>query len=1259
MRHAAIVAGLLLAATTASAQDWQVVSPDGRTEISVTRHSTGDLTWRVTRGGAVVLADAPLGLRRNDQAFAAGLTFVRATDPAFADQQYQTPHGKRRTHRVSARERTLTFANVAGAQLDVILHAQNDGVAFRYRFPETDSTPRTVIEEHTAFGVPPGSTGWMLPHQEVHKYGPAYEDFFQEVSAGTPAPRADGWSFPALFRTQSGPWLLITEAGLEGNYAGTHLAAQSPAGVYRISFPDPKEGLGVGAAHPESTLPWTMPWRVVIVGDAAARILESDLVADLSPSSRLPDAAWVRPGRASWSWWSESDSPKHAARLNAFTDLAADMAWEYALVDANWDRMQSGRIEDVLAHARKRGVGLLFWYNSGGPHNDVTEAPRDRMHTREARRAEFAKLKEWGVKGVKVDFWHSDKQDRIRQYREILEDAADFQLLVNFHGSTIPRGWSREFPHLIGMESVFGAEQYKFREAFTTKAAWHNAVLPFTRNVVGPMDYTPVTFSDVKYPRTTTNAHELALSVVFESGVQHYADSVQSYSALPTSAKQFLRQAPTAWDETRALAGEPGRSVIVARRDKETWYVGGLNGRDAAETVRVALNFLGFGNWTASIIRDGQQDRTLESATQRVTASSVVDVPMRGRGGFVMRLQRTAPSSITGVIEVRSPSGQVRFTLGVRDGQLTYATSLKGRTAIEPSPLGVIVDGVRLGEGVTLGQPERTKGDETYPWRGMHAVAVNRFNGLRVPVHHAGAKINYTLEVRAFDDGVGYRFVVPGTDGQTRVPDASSGFQLPRGSIVWLHDLYRGHYEDVHARKTVEDVTGGEWAAPPMTVRLPQGAGYAAITEAGLSGYAGMALQADGQRGFNVRLGHAVPASYPFALRYKDDVEPYAKPAGITGTITTPWRVVMLGSDLNTLVNSDILHNLAAPADPRLFPDGMKTSWLKPGRAVWKYLDGGENTFDEMKNFSKLAGELGFEHNVVEGFWQRWTPAQLRELVEYSKQRGVGIWLWKHSRDLRTPQARAEFFKICRDAGVVGAKVDFFDHEAKDVIDRYEAVLREAAESGVMVNFHGANKPTGESRTWPNEMTREGIFGLEYRRAETRAAHEATVPFTRFLAGHADYTPVIFGERKKDTTWTHQIATAVVFTSPVMIYGAHPASLLANPAVDVIKSIPSVWDETIVLPMSEIGEVAAFARRSGERWFLGIVNGPAPRTVKVPLGFLGTGAYRAALVRDKAGEADAVVMEEGQFSKEDSLTIELSPGGGFVGRFTVAKPSMN
>jgi alpha-glucosidase len=599
-------------------------------------------------------------------------------------------------------------------------------------------------------------------------------------------------------------------------------------------------------------------------------------------------------------------------------------------------------------------------------------------------------------------------------------------------------------------------------------------------------------------------------------------------------------------------------------------------------------------------------------------------------------------------VAVRSPDRKVALVAGIRDGRVSYHVTLEGLSVIESSALGITVDGVDLGQGARIGKVERYSVRERYPWRGVHSRAVDHSNGARIQVTHANSGASFTVELRVFDDAVAFRFVVPGSG--SRVPDAASAFRLATGSAAWIQGP-RDHYEGLYSRKEAKDVPAEEWATPPLTFRLPGGAGYASITEAALRGYAGMMLQADGKEGFHERLGHAVPASYPYTLRYgEDNAKRLSRPASISGTITTPWRVVLVGRDLHALVNSDAIHNLCAPPDPKLFPQGLATPWLRTGRAVWRYLDGGDGSFEGIKEFSRLAGDLGFEHHVVEGQWRRWSDEQVRELVAYSKPLGVSIWVWVHSRDQHDPRARRVLFERLRGLGVAGIKVDFLDHEAKEVIDFYQAILEDAAARQLLVDFHGANKPSGEPRTWPNEMTREAIRGLEYRRTPGWAEHNTTVPFTRFLAGHADYTPVAFGDLRKDTTWAHQIATAVVFTSPVMVYGAHPQSLLQNPAAELIKSIPSTWDETVVLPVSGIGEVAAFARRSADRWFLAVLNGPQPRTLRLPLSFLGKGAYRALLVRDHPENGAAVSLERRELTRQDTIDLALRDGGGLVAR---------
>lgn len=603
-------------------------------------------------------------------------------------------------------------------------------------------------------------------------------------------------------------------------------------------------------------------------------------------------------------------------------------------------------------------------------------------------------------------------------------------------------------------------------------------------------------------------------------------------------------------------------------------------------------------------------------------------------------------------VTVVSPDGKVTLTISPGpEGQLVWSASMDRRPVIEPSPLGILIDGVDLGAGAAIQKVERYRVNQKYPWRGTHATAIDRSTGARVALTHE-KQGPFSVDLRVSDDAVAFRFVVPGAG--RRIPDAASGFRIPAGSTVWSHGL-RGHYEALYDRRRIEDVPDGDWAGPPVTFKLPGNGGYAVILEADLHNYAGMALQADGQRGYRERLGHSHPPSTPFTLRFKDP-EParLAVAAPIDGTITTPWRVVLVGRNLDALVNSDAVHNLSAPPDPKVFPQGLATPWLKPGRAVWRYLDGGENTIDGIKEFSRLAGELGFEYQVVEGHWQKWSEAELRDVVEYSKARGVRIIVWRHRNTLGDADTRRELFAFLRKAGVAGLKVDFLDHEAKEVIDLYQAILRDAAEQQLVVNFHGSNKPAGEARTWPNEMTREGIYGLEHRNVKAWAEFNTTFPFVRMLAGHADYTPVVFGElRRKETSWAHQVASAVILTSPLLVYGGHPASFLSSPASEILKSIPAVWDETKVLPPSEIGEVAIFARRSGDRWFVAAMNGAAGRTVKLDLSFLRpAGTYRALIARDKPDDAGAIEVERREIRTAQPLEIPMRPAGGFVVRLT-------
>jgi alpha-glucosidase len=610
-----------------------------------------------------------------------------------------------------------------------------------------------------------------------------------------------------------------------------------------------------------------------------------------------------------------------------------------------------------------------------------------------------------------------------------------------------------------------------------------------------------------------------------------------------------------------------------------------------------------------------------------------------------------ASASPVDTILVTSPDRQIQFRLFQQNNQLRFLVTYKNIAVVENSAIVMLLNDSAIQAKVQTSATIRYQLNEHYPWLGAHATAANHCSGIKVLLQDQ--KMVDTLEVRVFNDGVAFRTILPAAAGTSRIPDETTVFNLPTGSTMWYHDLEM-HYEGVHVKKEISQVKDGEWVAPPATYKLPNGV-YASITEANLVNYPGMALQANGKNGLQIRLPQHQRASYPYRLRYSpEDTLRLQQPAAIAGTIVTPWRVVIIGSDLNTLVNSDIVYNLCPPPDKTLFPEGIHTRWIQPGRAVWKYLDGGGNgTVDVLKKFTDDAATLGFEHNILEGFWARWGGDTLRQLIDYSHQKKVGIWLWKHSKSLRNANERQAFFKKCHDLGVTGLKIDFFDHEAKETIDLYSAILQEAAENHLLLDFHGANKPTGLSRTWPNLLTSEAVKGMESSKLTDRATHETTIPFTRCLAGPAEYTVMLFSERRQNTTWAHQMASAAILNAPLLTYAANPENILSDPAVAVIRDIPAVWDETIVLPESAIGELAAYVRRKGNKWFVAVMNGATPKKLAIPLHFLQSGKYKTIAVKDDDNNAASVMVEHKICTKKDIIELELVAGGGYLAEFTL------
>ena len=314
--------------------------------------------------------------------------------------------------------------------------------------------------------------------------------------------------------------------------------------------------------------------------------------------------------------------------------MAVALHLPYVLIDAEWDTMLDGKtIEDAVAYSLEKGVKPMIWYNSSVGWVDGAPTPKYRLNKAEDREKEFAWCEKIGVAGVKIDFFSGDNQKNMDYCIDLLESAAKHHLLVNFHGATIPRGWQRTYPNLLSTEGVYGAEWYNNVATFTNQAASHNATLPFTRNVVGPMDYTPCAFSNSQHPHITTNAHELALTVLFESGLQHLADRPESFLAQPEEVKAFLGELPAVWDETKLLGGYPGKNVVIARRSGSTWYVAGINGTNEPITLNLAIP-TELSKATSIKVFADKEDQKWDISTLKTLPKTVKLLP---RGGVIVK----------------------------------------------------------------------------------------------------------------------------------------------------------------------------------------------------------------------------------------------------------------------------------------------------------------------------------------------------------------------------------------------------------------------------------------------------------------------------------------------------------------------------------------------------------------------------------------------------------------------------------------------
>ncbi|ORX39832.1 glycoside hydrolase 97 [Kockovaella imperatae] len=583
-------------------------------------------------------------------------------------------------------------------------------------------------------------------------------------------------------------------------------------------------------------------------------------------------------------------------------------------------------------------------------------------------------------------------------------------------------------------------------------------------------------------------------------------------------------------------------------------------------------------------------------------------------------------------ITVASPDGRICLKLATPGSTLCYTVSVDEHQVLLPSTISIQLKGWDTNHNVTLGSSERSSIHETYPFFGSRSTAINHAN--RTTVKASIDEEEFEVDIHVANDGVAIRLRIPARRGR-HIRGDSSSWHVPGNTVVWYGALLPD-YESPQHETTLENLPEGNLGFP-LTAQLPSGH-YVTLTEADVQDYGDLAVA----RGSDGALYGSL----------------YADPSGWTTDeeITQPWRVTIIARDLTGLVNTTLVQNLNPGPDSSL----ASADWIQPGRSAWQWLASGDPVLEEQHQWVDWTSELGFEYYLVDEGWKDWPNSweNLKETVEYAKGKEVDVWIWVHSNLVTDVEERQTYFRKAVDAGVVGVKIDFPPPSNRTISNWYHETARDAASHQLMVDFHGATKPSGLERTWPNVLTREGVRGHEWHVTRYNRVldsdHDVILPFTRYIAGHGDYTPTVFEPKELvGNTWAHELAQAIIFTSPFLCFGGSPETYLSNPALDVLKAIRPVWDETLVLPGSRPGTLVAEARRQGEEWLVGILNGAERNTVTLRLDdFLSHGRHwKSTLLREHQSRPDAFDRQDVIMSPENKLDITMGPRSGFVAWF--------
>lgn len=681
-----IFSTLMLSAFCGVSFAQQATSPDGHLKVSVTCND-GKAAYTVMLDDDVVIESSPLGLNTSIGDFTKGLKLANpAPEAKQVSETYTLPNAKIKNISYTANEYTYQFTvtqpvrqrfGQQGQQgqtrevpaFDVVMHIDNNNIAFKYVVkPQGDRKSCLVNNELTAYTFPQSTTTFicpqMTPQTGFARTAPSYETFYEYDAEMGKNGHGRGFTYPALFKVkgqapaapakkgkkvaapaESLIWVMLNETNIGGNYCGSRIV--NSGNVYTIAYPEDTEFGGVGSSAPGLMLDnaelASTAWRTITVGRTMKPLAETTIQWDVVKPQYAAKYDF-KPGRSAWSWIIRMDASCNYDEQKEYVDFASAMGWEYLLVDALWDtNIGYERMEQLSKYAQSKGVNLFLWYNSNGYWNDAPQGPRGKMHRMIDRRKEMQWMQKAGIKGIKVDFVGSDKQQTMQMYEDILADANECGIMVIFHGCTLQRGWERMYPNFVACEAVRASENLAFGQNDNDIEALAGTIHPVLRNAVGNMDFGGSTLNkhysknnERGTTRKTSDCYALATAILFQTPVQNFAMAPNNLTDAPAWAVDFMKKVPVAWEDMKYIDGYPGKYVVIARKAQGKWYLAAINAQN--ETITLTLNLDGMfqAGQALTLYSDDAQLQGSKTAVTANKKTNTITVNIPKDGGVVV-----------------------------------------------------------------------------------------------------------------------------------------------------------------------------------------------------------------------------------------------------------------------------------------------------------------------------------------------------------------------------------------------------------------------------------------------------------------------------------------------------------------------------------------------------------------------------------------------------------------------------------------------